>query len=86
MTSQAFMTGLRWDLASVYSPKGSQHVKDGGTISYRKDKGRSHREANEGLWPRGKVPTVLHLLEEVRNSITVDFPEGRVMRHVTSSI
>lgn len=29
---------------------------------------------------------VPHLLEEVRNSITVDFPEGRVMRHVTSSL
>lgn len=84
MTSQ---TRLQWDLASVYSPKGSQHVKDGGTISYKRGKGQSHREANEGVWPRGKCPqAVPHLLEEVRYSITVDFPEGGVMRHVTSSV
>ena len=29
---------------------------------------------------------VPYLLEEVRDGITVDFPEGRVVRHVTSSV
>lgn len=36
----------------------------------------------EGNVPRG-VP---HLLEQVRNSITVDFPEGGMVGHVTAPL
>lgn len=56
------------------------YVKDCGSIFSIMGKEQSQRAAWE-------VPTVApYLLEEVRNGVTVDFPEGGMMGHITSSL
>ena len=58
-----------------------------GLVRKRGEEGRSGASGLEWTCSQGAVPRAgPHLLEQVRNSVTVDLPEGGVVGHVTAPL